>query len=58
MTNFNYHIKLVLIALFLINAITETLAQDNENAFQVGSVSYISGKNIYVKFVTTNGIEN
>nr|WP_319999006.1 hypothetical protein [uncultured Draconibacterium sp.] len=47
----------LLCLLFLIFAVGETSAQESTNLME-GKVSYITGENIYVRFVSTDQIEN
>ena len=51
------HISLGVVVLFLFSGINYLNAQIDEN-FIEGSVSFITGKNIYVKFISTENIEN
>ena len=46
-----------LFCFFLSGVFFETFGQENANLLE-GSISYLTGTNIYVKFVNTEGIEN
>ena len=49
--------SIFLFCFFLLCAIINGSGQEEKNMLE-GSVSYLAGNNIYVKFINTNGIEN
>jgi hypothetical protein len=51
------NIKAIILTLAILTGATELFAQRNQVEIE-GWISYITGENIYVKFESTNGIEN
>ena len=51
------YIKVLFLVILIIQGSLKLLAQENLKLVE-GEISYITGQSIYVKFISTKGIEN